>query len=109
MRILYFKPNKLFFTETAHGAIGHAERAIKDNKNHGLGKVIHPKYYQQLTEACAYPQLSTQPKFFDHFQTYSAIYYGHSELSREEKSKIQFEEKKVQFITKKGSLQAFLP
>ena len=38
-----------------------------------------------LTEAGAYPQLPTQPKFFDHFQTYTAIYYGPSELFREEK------------------------
>ena len=46
---------------------------------------------------------------FDYFQTYTAIYYGHSELSCEEKSKIEFQEKKVQFITEKGGLQAFLP
>ena len=46
-----------------------------------------------LTEVGAYPQLPTQPNFFDHFQTYTAIYYGHSELSREEKSKFEFEEK----------------
>ena len=39
-----------------------------------------------LTEAGAYPQLPTQP-----------IYHGHSELSHEEKSKFEFEEKK--FIT----------
>ena len=32
-----------------------------------------------LTEAGAYPQLPTQPNFFDHFQTYTPIYYGHSE------------------------------
>ena len=58
-------------------------------------------------------RISTTPNttkhFFDHFQTYKAIYYGHSELSHEEKSKFEFEEKKVQFIAKKGSLQAFLP
>ena len=52
-----------------------------------------------LTEAGAYPQLPTQPNFFYPFQTYTAIYYGHSELSGEEKSKFEFEEKKVQFIT----------
>ena len=46
-----------------------------------------------LTEAGAYPQLPTQPNFLDHFQTYTAICYGHSELSREEKSKLEFEEK----------------
>ena len=28
---------------------------------------------RDLTEAGAYPQLPTQPKFFDHFQTYTAI------------------------------------
>ena len=62
-----------------------------------------------LTEAGAYPQLPTQPKFFYYFQTNTAIWYGHSELSWEEKSKFEFEEKKVKFITGKGSLQAFLP
>ena len=53
-----------------------------------------------LTEAGAYPQLPTQPNFFDHFQTYTAIYYGHSELSREEKSKFEFEEKKFSLLLK---------
>ena len=32
--------------------------------------VVTPVY---LTEAGAYPQLPTQPNFFDHFQTYTAI------------------------------------
>ena len=39
--------------------------------------------------------------FFDHFQTYTAIYYGHSELSREEKSKFEFEEKKFSLLLKR--------
>jgi hypothetical protein len=30
-------------------------------------------YLLYLTEAGAYPQLPTQPNFFDHFQTYTAI------------------------------------
>ena len=38
--------------------------------------------------------------FFDHFQTYTAIYYGHSELSREEKSKFECEEKKFSLLLK---------
>ena len=42
-------------------------------------------------------------------QTNTVVFYGHPELSGEEKSKFEFEEKKVQFITKKGSLQVFLP
>ena len=42
-----------------------------------------------LTAAGAYPQLPTQIIFFDHFQTYTAIYYGHFEFSREEKSKFE--------------------
>ena len=54
--------------------------------------LMKPNFFQ-LTEAGAYPQLPTQPKFFDHFQTYTAIYYGHSELSRKKKSKFEFEEK----------------
>ena len=53
-----------------------------------------------LTEAGAYTQLPTQPNFFDHFQTYTAIYYGHSELSRKEKSKFEFEEKKFSLLLK---------
>ena len=39
-------------------------------------------------------------KFFDHFQTYTANYYRHSELSREEKSKFEFEEKKFSLLIK---------
>ena len=35
-------------------------------------------------------------------QTNTAILYGHSELPREEKSKFELEEKKVQFITENG-------
>ena len=46
------------------------------------------------------PQLPTQPKIFDHFQTYTAIYYGHSELSRKAKSKFEFEEKKFSLLLK---------
>ena len=50
-------------------------------------------------------RISTTPNtiknFFDYFQTNTAIYYGHCELSREEKSKFEFEEKK-------GGLWAFL-
>ena len=45
-------------------------------------------------------RISTTPNttnfFFDHFQTYTAIYYGHSELSRKEKSKFEFKENKTQ-------------
>ena len=53
-----------------------------------------------LTEAGADPQLPTQPNSFDHFQTYTAIHYGHSELSLEEKSKFEFEEKKFSIVLK---------
>ena len=38
--------------------------------------------------------------FFDHFQTYTAIYYGHFELSGKEKSKFEFEEKKFSLLLK---------
>ena len=31
--------------------------------------------------------------FFDYFQSYTAIYFDHSELSREEKSRFEYEEK----------------
>ena len=58
-------------------------------------------YNYQLTEAGAYPQLRTQPNFFfDHFQTYTASYYGHSELSHGEKSKFEFEENKFSLLLK---------
>ena len=56
--------------------------------------------------AGAYPQLPTKPNFFDHFQTYTAIQYGHSELPCEEKSKFELEEKKVQFITESWVFKA---
>ena len=59
--------------------------------------LMKPNFFQ-LTEAGAYPR---QPKFFDHFQTYTAIYYGHSELSHEEKSKFEFEEKKFSLLLKR--------
>ena len=62
-----------------------------------------------LTKAGAHPQLPTQTKFFDHFQTYTAFYYGHSELSCEEKSKFEFEKKKVQFITESCVFKAKTP
>ena len=66
-------------------------------------------YIQQLstylTEAGAYPQLPAQPKFFDHFQTYTASYYGHSELSRKEKSK--FELKKFSLLLKREVCMPF--
>ena len=38
--------------------------------------------------------------FFDHFQTYTAIYYSHYELSREEEIKFEFEEKKFSLLLK---------
>ena len=53
-----------------------------------------------LNRSC---RISTTPNttcFFDHSQTYTAIYYGHSELSREEKSKFEFEEKKFSLLLK---------
>ena len=51
--------------------------------------------------------------FFDHFQTYTAIWYGNSELPSEEKLKIELEEKKlihqkVHFITENEGLWVFL-
>ena len=60
--------------------------------------------------------ISTTPnttKIFDHFQNYTAIYDGHSELFREEKSKFEFEEKKFRLLLKvafsrQKCLQTFL-
>ena len=44
---------------------------------------------------------------FDYFQTYTAIYYGHSELSREEKSKFELEEKKFSLLLKREVCRRF--
>ena len=44
---------------------------------------------------------------FDHFQTYTAIYCVHSELSREEKSKFEFEEKKFSLLLKREVCRRF--
>ena len=63
--------------------------------------------YLLLTEVGAYPQLSRQPKFFYHFQTHTAIYYGHSELSCEEKSKFKFEGKKFSLLLKREVCRRF--
>ena len=64
-------------------------------------KFIKPKTSSFLTEVGAYPKLPTQPIFFFyHFQTYTASYNGHSELSREEKSKFVFEGKKFSLLLK---------
>ena len=60
-----------------------------------------------LTGAGAYPQPPTQPNFFYPFQTYTAIYYGHSELSREEKSKFDCEEKKFSLLPKREVCRRF--
>ena len=43
---------------------------------------------------------NTTKFFFYHFETYTASYNGHSELSREEKSKFEFEEKKLCLLLK---------
>ena len=71
-----------------HRAMGVKKIAI-------LGNRSSLKQFYRLTKAGTYLQLPTQPNFFDHFQTYTTLCYGHSELSREEKSKFEFEEKKV--------------
>ena len=57
-----------------------------------------PKYIQQKLEHIRNSQHNQN--FFDHAQTYTAIYYGHSELSREEESKFEFEEKKFSLLLK---------
>ena len=40
-------------------------------------------------------------------QTNTVVFYGHPELSGEEKSKFEFEEKKVQYSTENGDLLSF--
>ena len=60
-----------------------------------------------LTEAGAYPQLPIQPFFLDHFQIYTAIYYGHSKLSHEEKSKFECKEKKFSLLLKREVCRRF--
>ena len=49
--------------------------------------------FDYLTEAGAYAQLPKQSIFFYHFQTNAAIWYGHFESPRKEKSKFELEEK----------------
>ena len=66
-----------------------------------------PKYIQQKLAHIHNSQHNQN--FFDHAQTYAAIYYGHSELFREEKSKFESEEKKVQFITESCVFKAETP
>ena len=55
--------------------------------------------------------ISTTPNtteiFFDNFQTYTANYYGHSELSRGEKTKLEFEEKKFSLLLKREVCRHF--
>ena len=60
----------------------------------------HCKYLQFLTEGGTYPQLPTQPKKNVQVQTNTVVFYGHPELSGEEKSKFEFEEKKFSIVVK---------
>ena len=53
-----------------------------------------------LTEVGTYPQLPTQPKKNVQVQTNTVVFYGHPELSGEEKSKFEFEEKKFSIVVK---------
>ena len=53
-----------------------------------------------LTDCGTYPQLPTQPKKIVRVQTNTVVFYGHPELSGEEKSKFEFEEKKFSIVLK---------
>ena len=53
-----------------------------------------------LTDCGTYPQLPTQPKKIVQVQTNTVVIYGHPELSGEEKSKFEFEEKKFSIVLK---------
>ena len=74
-----------------------------------IKKIHFSVNWKRLTEAGAYPQLPTQPKLFWSFSNlYSNLLWSFSVVSRR-KIEIWIRGKKVQFITKKGSLQTFLP
>ena len=61
-----------------------------------------------FNRSCAHNHNSQHnQKFFDHFQTYTVIYYGHSELPREEKPKFEFEEKKFSLLLKREVCRHF--
>ena len=53
-----------------------------------------------LTDRDTYPQLPTQPKKIVRVQTNTVVFYGHPELSGEEKSKFEFVEKKFSIVLK---------
>ena len=53
-----------------------------------------------LTDRGTYPQLPTQQKKIVRVQTNTVVFYGHPELSGEEKSKFEFEEKKFSIVLK---------
>ena len=57
-------------------------------------------YVFHLTDCGTYPQLPTQPKKNVQVQTNTVVIYGHLELSGEEKSKFEFEEKKFSIVLK---------
>ena len=58
---------------------------------------FHTALLLDLTDRGTYPQLPTQPKKIVQVQTNTVVFYGHPELSGEEKSKFEFEEKKFKF------------
>ena len=61
---------------------------------HSDGPILH------LTDRGTYPQLPTQPKKNCSGSTNTVVFYGHPELSGEEKSKFEFEEKKFSIVLK---------
>ena len=69
----------------------------KSKVNLFLIKIFFHELHQPkrlLTDCGTYPQLPTQPKKIVQVQTNTVVFYGHPELSGEEKSKFEFEEKK---------------
>ena len=60
-----------------------------------------------LTDRGTYPQLPTQPKKIVRVQTNTVVFYGHPELSGEEKSKFEFEEKKFSLLLKREVCRRF--
>ena len=71
--------------------------SLIENKVHFYLSNYHPLY---LTDCGTYPQLPTQPKKIVQVQTNTVVFYGHPELSGEEKSKFEFEEKKFSIVLK---------
>ena len=68
----------------AHPITASTKRLAKKNYGERGGKFSNDNLFNRSWRMHIHNSQQNQ-NFFDHFQTYSAIYYDHSELSHEEK------------------------